>query len=106
MKCQSLFSGEYKKNISKLHLKILLGMLNVELLDCSLFGRQWQLFIEIHSSCNFRTLTQPWEKEQNKIYEICNSDIIIDYLIFGQKKMLTVEALSDLFFIFLDISCK
>ena len=88
MKCQSLFSGEYKKNISKLHLKILLSMLSVEvkLLDCNLFGRQWQLFIEIHSSCNFRTLTQPWKPGQNNIYEICSSDNIIDYLIFGQKK--------------------
>ena len=89
MKCQSLFSGEYKKNISKLHLKILLSMLSVEvkLLDCNLFGRQWQLFIEIHLSCNFRTLIQPWKPGQNKIYEIhvCSSDIIIDYLIFGQK---------------------
>ena len=63
-------------------------MLSVEvkLLDCNLFGRQWQLFIEIHSSCNFRTLTQPWKPGQNNIYEICSSDIIIDYLIFGQKK--------------------
>ena len=70
MKCQSLFSGEYKKNILKLQLKILLSMLSVEvkLLDCNLFGRQWQLFIEIHSSCNFRTLTQPWKPGQNKIY--------------------------------------
>ena len=39
--------------------------------------------------------------------DLCSSDIIIDYLIFGQKKeLLTLEALSELFFIFLDISCK
>ena len=89
MKGQSLFSGKYKKTISKLHLKILLSMLSVEvkLLDCNLFGRQLQLFIEIYSSCNFRTLTQPWKAGQNKIYEMCSSDIIIDYLIFGQKKI-------------------